>query len=133
LSCFVDSSAIVAILAREPDRDALLKKLDSYGAGYVSPLVTYESCLAVSRLIGLSTTASEEVFATFATGSKLVLLAIDGTITTLALQAFTTFGKGRHQASLNIGDCFSYACAKMLRVPLLCKGDDFVHTDIRMA
>ena len=41
--------------------------------------------------------------------------------------------KGRHRAALNMGDCFAYACAKMNRVPLLCKGDDFVHTDIRIA
>jgi ribonuclease VapC len=50
-----------------------------------------------------------------------------------AIAASTEFGKGRHPARLNMGDCFSYACAKVLRVPLLCKGDDFRQTDIQIA
>jgi ribonuclease VapC len=47
--------------------------------------------------------------------------------------AFSKFGKGRHKAGLNFGDCFSYALAKTLGAPLLFKGDDFTHTDIRPA
>jgi len=51
-----------------------------------------------------------------------------------ALEAFARFGKGQgHRAGLNMGDCFSYACAKMRNVPLLCKGNDFIHTDLSLA
>jgi len=50
-----------------------------------------------------------------------------------AIEAFSRFGKGRHKAGLNMGDCFSYACAKERGIPLLCKGNDFVHTDIELA
>jgi ribonuclease VapC len=51
----------------------------------------------------------------------------------LAIQAYADFGKGRHPASLNMGDCFAYACAKAHRATLLFKGNDFGKTDIRIA
>jgi ribonuclease VapC len=51
----------------------------------------------------------------------------------IAIEAFRRFGRGRHRAGLNIGDCFSYALAKATDLPLLFKGDDFIHTDIRPA
>ena len=51
----------------------------------------------------------------------------------LARTAFARYGKGRHRAGLNLGDCFSYALARFLDEPLLFKGDDFVHTDLRSA
>jgi ribonuclease VapC len=51
----------------------------------------------------------------------------------LAIEAFRQYGKGRHPAALNIGNCFSYALAKATDLPLLFKGNDFIHTDIRPA
>jgi ribonuclease VapC len=51
----------------------------------------------------------------------------------LAAQAYRTYGKGRHRAALNFGDCFAYALAKQLDAPLLFKGTDFAETDIRAA
>jgi len=53
--------------------------------------------------------------------------------TTAATVPFRRFGRGRHRAALNIGDCFSYALAKAMDMPLLFKGGDFIHTDIRPA
>lgn len=50
-----------------------------------------------------------------------------------AVNAFNTFGRGRHKASLNMGDCFAYACAKAHNMPLLLKGNDFPYTDIEVA
>lgn len=58
-------------------------------------------------------------------------LSID--VTSAAIDAFARFGKGRHPAALNMGDCFAYACARVHRVPLLYKGDDFSLTDIERA
>jgi ribonuclease VapC len=133
LSCFVDASAVVAILGREPERALFLQKLDEFKAGRVSPIVMYESCLAVSRLLGVSVLEAEDIVATFVRDSNLEVCSIDSPTASMALQAFRRFGKGRHKASLNMGDCFAYACAKVLRVPLLCKGEDFIHTDIRIA
>jgi len=61
------------------------------------------------------------------------IIAIDADIGRAAIEAFEQFGKGRHAAGLNLGDCFAYACAKQLGAPLLCKGKDFPQTDIRIA
>ena len=69
----------------------------------------------------------------FVVTSGAIVVPIDRAVGDAALDAFVLFGKGRHRASLNMGDCFAYACAKMNRLSLLCKGDDFVHTDIRIA
>jgi ribonuclease VapC len=60
-------------------------------------------------------------------------IGIDDEIGREALRASRLYGKGRHRAALNFGDCFSYACAKILNVPLLCKGNDFPQTDIGLA
>jgi ribonuclease VapC len=61
------------------------------------------------------------------------LVAVDAEQGQLARAAFNRFGKGRHRAALNYGDCFSYALAAVLHEPLLSKGDDFVHTGITIA
>jgi ribonuclease VapC len=58
------------------------------------------------------------------------LVAVDTEQANVARRAFTRFGKGRHRAGLNYGDCFSYALATVLGEPLLSKGDDFGHTDV---
>lgn len=65
--------------------------------------------------------------------AKTGVVPIDKSISDLALQAFERYGKGRHKASLNIGDCFAYACAKRHKVPLLFKGNDFGMTDVEIA
>ena len=66
-----------------------------------------------------------------AVGAETV--AVDRRQAVLVNEAFLAFGKGRHKARLNYGDCFSYALAKSLDLPLLFKGDDFRHTDVRPA
>lgn len=64
---------------------------------------------------------------------RLVVVAVDHRIASIAADAFAQFGKGRHPAGLNYGDCFAYALAKSLNAPLLFKGDDFARTDIASA
>ena len=61
------------------------------------------------------------------------MIDISAAIAREALLAFDQFGRGRHKADLNMGDCFSYACARERGLPLLFKGNDFVHTDITLA
>jgi ribonuclease VapC len=60
-------------------------------------------------------------------------MMVVGTSAMIAADAFRRFGKGHHRAKLNYGDCFAYALAKSLDLPILFKGDDFGHTDIRRA
>jgi ribonuclease VapC len=62
-----------------------------------------------------------------------VTMAIDVELGLAAIEAFERFGKGRHPAALNLGDCFAYACAQRPSSPLLCKGNDFPRTDAIIA
>ena len=77
--------------------------------------------------------AAEKIVLDFLKDIHGEMIDLDEKIARQAMQAHARFGKGRHKASLNMGDCFAYACAKVHRVPLLCKGDDFTHTDIELA
>jgi ribonuclease VapC len=60
-------------------------------------------------------------------------MPIDAELGQMAIDAFERFGKGRHPAALNLGDCFAYACARRLDTALLCKGSDFPRTDAMIA
>lgn len=65
--------------------------------------------------------------------NKVETIPITAEIGSLAVEASRRYGRGRHKADLNFGDCFAYACARARGVPLLFKGEDFVHTDIEAA
>ena len=75
----------------------------------------------------------EELVAGLLEQSRIEIVSVTPQQANVALDAFRRFGKGRHRAGLNIGDCFSYALAATTGHPLLFKGDDFVHTDVRVA
>ena len=130
---FLDASAVVAILAQESDWSMLLKKVEAQHHRLVSPLSIYESSLGIMRKQACEFDAARVIIQQFLQVSGASVIAIDEAIGNEALSAFKRFGKGRHKAALNMGDCFSYACAKVHKVPLLYKGDDFIHTDIRSA
>ena len=66
----------------------------------------------------------------FISRASIELIPVDAEQGQIACSAFTRFGKGRHRAGFNYGDCFAYAAAMSLGQPLLCKGDDFIHTDV---
>lgn len=130
---FLDASAIVAILGREPDAAELAARLARASEIYVSPLSLYEAVLGLARLRGLALADAHRLVGQLVEDSRAKLIAIDGDIGRGAVDAFARFGKGRHAANLNLGDCFAYACARQLDVPLLCKGDDFTRTDVTLA
>lgn len=130
---FVDASAVVAILADEPERMALRNKVEQSDRVLVSPMSMFEATVALMRIRQCSLPEARRLTDRFAADTAAVSIAIDAEIGAAALEAFDRFGKGRHRAGLNFGDCLSYACAKVHRVPLLCKGDDFKRTDIRLA
>ena len=130
---FVDASAIVAILLGEPERSDLIKKVEAADRLLTSPISLFETILAVLRVLDCSTTVARGEVEKLVKRSQMQVVKIDGAIGEGAIEAYGRFGKGRHKARLNMGDCFAYACAKHHRVPLLCKGNDFVHTDIELA
>jgi ribonuclease VapC len=69
----------------------------------------------------------------FVVRSRIQIIPITAEICRLAIETCARFGRGDHPARLNMGDCFAYACARSLGVPLLCKGGDFAQTDIALA
>ncbi len=130
---FVDASALTAMLLDERDARELLARLQNASIRITSPLAIWETVLAVARILGLDIKA-----ANIAVEEFLVLIGIDvepvpANARRAAVDAFDRFGKGRHPAALNFGDCFAYACAKHAGLPLLYKGDDFPRTDIEPA
>ena len=130
---FVDSSALVAMLTREEDVEVLAGKLVKFESALTSPIVIFESALAIARKNNSTLIEAQDDISDFINSEKIVIVQISEDTSNLALIAFDRFGKGKHKAALNMGDCFSYACARQHHVPLLFKGDDFIHTDIRIA
>lgn len=143
---FTDASAIVAILVGEGDADELANKLDGAASVIVSPVVKYEVVVALARRTWEGSggenrpmppsyvDASETRLVEFIQEAGCVEMPITAEIGTAAIRAMARYGRGTgHPAKLNFGDCFAYACAKSAGVPLLFKGQDFIHTDIEAA
>ena len=127
----VDASALVAVLAGEPEARDLLDRLQSNGRRFTHPISAYESVLALARLKAISLEVARHDVQDFLTGAEVQVLPLDEAILDAALDAFARYGKRRgHPAKLNMGDCFSYAMAKVRGMPLLYKGDDFSRTDL---
>ena len=130
---FVDSSAIVAMLLNESDGSAIYQRLRKTEKRWISGLVVYETVLALMRISHKDYETVLETVNIFVNRHNFIFVDIDIKIATLAVQAFGQYGKGRHKAKLNMGDCFSYACARKIKQPLLFKGNDFNQTDIQSA
>src|SRR6218665_1884148 len=130
---FVDASAWVAIILREPERESFRTALTDAEVVLTSPMAIWETVRAVTR----ETEDPVDVVSTRLTallasaGARVVAIGlVEGQF---AVEAHARFGKGVHPAKLNMGDCFAYACAKAHAVPLLYKGGDFALTDIEAA
>jgi ribonuclease VapC len=130
---FLDASAMVAILVGEDDAAALTKRLEQAVEAYTSPIAIYEAVLGIARACNIAIPAAETILDRFLEQTAVRITSITAEIGRGAVSAFERFGKGRHRAALNMGDCFAYACARSLDLPLLFKGDDFPHTDIAVA
>ena len=123
-----DSSALVAILAKEPEADRFSDMLLQEDAAISAATLVETTIVAMSR--GMSLDMVTGLIAE--TGTHI--LALDEATALAAIAAFQTYGKGRgHKARLNFGDCLAYAAAKRLGAALLYKGDDFAHTDLPRA
>ena len=126
----IDTSVLVAILRAEHDADDLYQRLMDSSPRRLSAANYLELSMVMS---------SEEEHGDlvrvdrFLEAAEIEIVAVTQHDGLLARNAFLRFGKGRHAAALNFGDCFSYALAIRLREPLLFKGDDFSLTDIAKA
>ena len=123
----IDTSAIVAILMREPEADAFLRLILSEHAIVGTPTLIETCIILEQKLPGQARRAVDR----FLDESLINVVAFDEAMFEAGADAFLRYGKGRgHPAQLNFGDCFSYAVARTCAVPLLFKGRDFVHTDL---
>jgi ribonuclease VapC len=131
---FVDASAIVAILTREPEADALSDALDRARSPISSPIAIFEAVLGICRKRRASVEEAVADVDELLEVARVQVVPITEREAAAALAAFARYGKGRgHKAQLNLGDCFAYAVAKTHRTALLFKGEDFDKTDIRPA
>ena len=131
---FIDASAIVAILTREPEADALEDVLESARSPITSPIAIFEAALGICRKRHASVEEAGEDVREFLGVAGVRTVSITEREAETALAAFSRYGRGRgHPAQLNLGDCFAYAMAKNHRTALLFKGEDFDKTDIPVA
>jgi ribonuclease VapC len=126
----LDSSAVVAIAFREPERDRLLAKIGAATLIGIGVPTLVETAIVLTACIGDGAGERlDRVLDRFA----VVRIPFDERQGTMARAAWIRFGRGRHPAALNFGDCLAYATAKLAGRPLLCTGDDFPRTDIALA
>jgi ribonuclease VapC len=127
----VDSSAIVAILKREPDWRTFSRALDTSEISRISAANYFESSVVVDGWKDPILSAQlDELIERF----DIHIEPVTPEQARIARQAYRDYGKNSgHPANLNFGDCFSYALARAKREPILFKGADFVHTDLRPA
>lgn len=129
---FVDASALISIVAKEPDALDLAALLEAERTRLCSAMSLWETVAGLCRSYMFSVESAQERVRLVRQHLGLQMVQIGEREHDLALQAYAQFGKGRHPAGLNMGDCFAYACAKAHRAALLFKGNDFSKTDIRL-
>ncbi len=128
---FVDSSAMVAMLAGEPDAAILAEKLAADGQRISAGHVILESSMRLATLLDVPPTAADALVTRLLREAEIVIVPINEEIAHCAVAAFERYGKGRrNRAGLNFGDCLSYACSQTHNARLLFKGADFAQTDI---
>lgn len=125
----IDSSAIIAIFLAEPERREYLQLIKSADVRLISTVNVFEIGMVLESRRG---EAIGREFDLFAMQMELQMVPFDADQLAIARQAFRRFGKGRHPAGLNFGDCFAYALAKATGEPVLAKGNDFRRTDIEL-
>ena len=126
----VDSSAVVAIHMREPGADELMRKIAGAEPCGIGAPTLLETTIVLSARSGQD---ARVLVARFLEEMGIVTIAFGEEHWRVAMDAFIRFGKGRHPAGLNFGDCMSYATAILAGQPLLCVADDFSKTDIELA
>ncbi|PLR22234.1 VapC toxin family PIN domain ribonuclease [Caulobacter zeae] len=130
---FVDASAWRAILLAEAESEVFMAKLADAPVVLTSAIAGWETVRAVARATSRSQYEAADRLDELQRSAGVRLVPLGQAEQALALEAHARFGKGVHPAKLNMGDCFSYACAKAHDVPLLYKGGDFALTDIEAA
>ncbi|MDI9407070.1 MAG: type II toxin-antitoxin system VapC family toxin [Chitinophagaceae bacterium] len=126
----IDTSALMALLLQESDAEALLDAATRATVVHLSAASRLElGLVAESERHGIEATEVEQLLLAL----RVEVMPFDQHQLHWALEGWRRYGKGRHRAGLNLGDCFSYGLARALNAPLLFKGDDFAATDVAAA
>ncbi len=126
----IDTSAIVAIVLGEPEAETLERKIADDPVRMISAATVLELSMVIESRLGSAGAAELDLWLHKA---AVEVVPVDVEQIDTARRAWRKFGKGRHPAGLNYGDCFSYGLAATRGEPLLFKGDDFSQTDIAIA
>lgn len=126
----LDSSAIIAVLRSEPEAPEFARAIAAAPSRRISAVSYIEAAAVIDS--SKDAVASRR-FDDFFRVSGIAVETVTARQADIARHAYRDFGKGRHKAGLNFGDCFAYALAKELDEPLLCKGSDFRYTDVEVA
>jgi ribonuclease VapC len=125
----IDTSGLLAIFLAEPERGTFLDSIFQAETRMISAATVLETGIVLEARRGES--AGRE-FDLFLVRANLQIVAVDSEQAEIARSAWRKYGKGRHPAGLNFGDCFAYALANFAGEPLLAKGTDFAATDIEV-
>jgi len=125
----IDTSALAAIFFGEPEREKFLAAITSTSTRLVSAATVLETGIVVESRLG---EAAGRELDLFLIRGNFQVVPVDAEQADVARSAWRRFGKGRHPAALNYGDCFTYALAKWTGEPLLVKGTDFLSTDVTL-
>ena|SRR5487761_1995426 len=123
----VDSSAIVALLTHEPEAEGFLRAIQAAESVRIAALTLLECEIVIGSLLGAEGVMRLDELVV---ALRAEILAFGDRELAIARSTYRAYGKGRHAAALNFGDCFSYAAAIALGEPLLYKGADFSRTDV---
>jgi ribonuclease VapC len=123
----VDTSALLSVLFQEEDAEYFEEKLAFSEEKYISPFNALEADIVIEARKG---SAGRRELELLFYRSQIDVLPFNNALRVLASEAWRRFGKSRHPAGLNLGDCCAYALSRHLCEPLLCKGEDFTQTDI---
>jgi len=124
----IDTSALLAVLQDEPERRRFNESIELADSRLMSAATFVEISIVTESRFG---TEGLRDLDRFIERADIELVPVDVAQARVAREAFSRFGKGRHAAGLNFGDCFAYALARALGEPLLFKGEDFSRTDVR--
>jgi ribonuclease VapC len=126
----LDTSVIVAILKKEPERYDFYERIHDADICRISVVNDFELFMVIEREFGPEGNRRADLLFRSA---NIIVEPVTIEHGLIARQSFLDYGKGRHKAALNFGDCFAYALAKAMNEPLLFKGNDFSQTDITPA
>jgi ribonuclease VapC len=126
-SLVVDTSAAAAIILGQPGSDQLAHHLASALTRLMPTAIRVELGIVIEARLWPS---GQDVVDRFLREAKIDIVPVDADLAERAMSSWRRFGKGRHRAGLNFGDCFTYALAERTGHPVLCTGDDFAETDV---